>query len=107
MAEWIINKEDVKSTVNGDFAIYRNKPLVRENNIIIYGDVKEKYYLQMVIMTEKEVRGKKVPDQIYVQLVASDPNLPPQDKVVKQGMKSGLSEALDVGVAWLERYLEM
>ena len=59
------------------------------------------------IMTEKEVRGKKVPDQIYVQLVASDPNLPPQDKVVKQGMKSGLSEALDVGVAWLERYLEM
>jgi hypothetical protein len=39
MAEWSVKKEDVQSTVDGDFLIYRNRPLVRENNIICYGDM--------------------------------------------------------------------
>ena len=67
MAEWSVKKEDVQSTVDGDFLIYRNRPLVRENNIICYGDMAEKYYLKMIVMTEKEYKGKKVPDQIYLQ----------------------------------------
>ena len=32
----IIDKKDVVSTVNGDFILYKNKPLVREDNIICY-----------------------------------------------------------------------
>ena len=106
MAEWSVKKEDVQSTVDGDFLIYRNRPLVRENNIICYGDMAEKYYLKMIVMTEKEYKGKKVPDQIYLQLLSTDTTVPESQRVVKAIMKAGLSKALELGVAWLERYLE-
>lgn len=105
MADWVIDKKEVSSTVDGDFVLYKNRPLVREENVICYGNVTDKYILQMVIMTEKEYKGKKVPDQVYVQLLSTDPSLPQSGRVVKEGMKSGLSDAFDIGIAWLERYL--
>ena len=49
---------------------------------------------------------KKVPDQIYLQLLSTDTTVPESQRVVKAIMKAGLSEALELGVAWLERYLE-
>ena len=106
MAEYTVKMEDVKSTVDGDFLLYRNRPLVRENNVICYGDLAEKYYLKMIIRTEKEYKGQKVPDQIYLQLMSTDKSVPEAQRVQKAVMKSGLSEALELGVAWLERYLE-
>lgn len=106
MADRVINIEDVKSTVDGEFLLYRNRPLVRENNVICYGDLAEKYYIKMIVMTEKEYKGAKVPDQIYLQLLSTDSSLPQSQRVVKAIMKSGLSDALELGVAWLERYLE-
>ena len=105
MADWTIDKKDVTSTVDGDYVIYRNRPIVREDNIICYGDLSEKYMIQMIIMSEKEFKGKMVPDQVYIQLLLTDTSLPMSERVIKEGMKSGLSDAFDIGVAWLERYL--
>lgn len=105
MADWTINKNDVESTVQGDFILYKNRPLVREDNVICYGSLSDKCILQMVIMTEKEYKGKKVPDKVYVQLLSTDTSLPAAQRVLKEGMKNGLSDAFDVGIAWLERYL--
>lgn len=105
MAEWTIDKKDVTSTVDGDFVLYKNRPLVREDNVICYGNVTDKYILQMIIMSEKEYKGRKVPDQVYVQLLSTDTSIPQNNRVVKEGMKSGLSDAFDIGLAWLERYL--
>lgn len=104
MAEWIIDKKDVKSTVDGNFILYKNRPLVREDNVICYGNVSDKYIIKMIIMTEKEYKGKKVPDQIYVQLLSTDTTVPDNERVIKEGMKSGLYNALDIGIAWLDRY---
>lgn len=105
MAEWIVDKKDVTSTVEGDFVLYKNRPLVREDNVICYGNVSDKYILQMIIMSETEYKGKKVPDKIYIQLINTDQTVPQKERVVQEAMKTGLYEALDVGVAWLERYL--
>ena len=105
MAENIIDKKDVISTVDGDFILYKNRPLVREDNIICYGNVADKYIIQMIIMSEKEYKGKNVPDQVYVQLLKTDTTLPMSERVVKESMKSGLTDAFDIGIAWLERYL--
>ncbi len=105
MADWIIDKKDVESTVDGDFVLYRNRPIVREDNIICYGNLTDKYILQMIIMTEKEYKGQNVPDQVYIQLLKTDTSLPMSERVVKEGMKSGLSDAFEVGIVWLERYL--
>ena len=46
-----------------------------------------------------------MPDQIYVQLLSTDTSKPMSARVVKDIMRSGLSDALDMGIAWLERYL--
>lgn len=105
MADWIIDKNDINSTVQGDFILYKNRPLVREDNIICYGNVTDKCILQMIIMSEKEYKGKKVPDKVYVQLLSTDPNVSPSARIIKEGMKNGLNDALDIGIAWLERYI--
>lgn len=105
MADWIIDKKDVTSTVDGDFMLYKNRPLVREDNIICYGNITDPYILQMIVMSEKEYKGKKVPDKIYVQLLSTDTSLPLSSRVIKESMKDGLNDALDIGITWLERYL--
>ncbi len=105
MADLMADKKKIESTVDGSFVVYKNRPLVREDNIICYGNVSDEYIIQMIIMSEKEFKDKKVPDQIYIQLLKTDRSLPMAERVVKEGMKNGLSEALDIGVAWLERYL--
>ena len=105
MAEWTVDKKDVKSTVDGNFMLYRNRPLVREDNVICYGNISDPYVIQMIVMTEKDFRGKKVPDQIYVQLLSTDTSKPMNARVIKDSMKSGMNDALDLGVTWLERYL--
>ena len=105
MADWIVNKNDVTSTVDGDFMLYKNRPIVREDNIICYGNTTDKYFIQMVIMSEKEYLGKKVPDQIYIQLLSTDESVPASERVVKEGMKSGLNEAMEIATIWLDRYL--
>ena len=76
MAEWTVDRKDVTSTVDGNYMLYRNRPLVREDNIICYGNLSDPYVIQMIVMTEKEFRGKKVPDQIYVQLLSTDTSKP-------------------------------
>lgn len=99
MADWIVDKKEVKSTVDGDFVLYKNRPIVREDNVIVYGSPDDKYFIQMIIMSEKEFGGKTVPDKIYIQLIGSD------GKAVKDGMKSGLNEAMEIATIWLDRYL--
>ena len=45
--------------------------------------------------------GNKVPDKILVQVVESED----QNKIVRQGEKSGLFEAFGYGLIWLEQAL--
>ncbi len=98
-------RDMVESNVNGSYIMYKNKPLVREDNIICYGDMEEKYILQLIIMTEKEQNGKKVPDKVVVQLMSTDKTLSQSQRVVKQDLKDGFKDAFELGLIWLERYL--
>ncbi len=95
---------DVLSTVDGKFLMYKGLPLVREDNIICYGSMDEDYVLQMIIMSEKESDGVKVPDKILIQLLKTDKTLPDHERIVKQDMKSGFYDAFEIGLIWLERY---
>ena len=49
MADWTVDKKEVKSTVDGDFILYKNRPLVREDNVICYGNVSDPYIIQMIL----------------------------------------------------------
>ncbi|MBQ8746724.1 MAG: hypothetical protein IJZ08_02525 [Clostridia bacterium] len=99
------DKTILDSTVDGKYLMYKGRPLVRGENIICYGFMEDPYILQMTIMTTKEVGGKEVPDKILIQIVKTDATLSARERIVKQDMKSGLYEAFDLGIIWLERYL--
>ena len=87
--------------VEGKYLMYKNRPLVREGDTICYGDMAEKYILIMEIFSYKQENGVKVPDTILVRVVESED----QNKIIRQGQKSGLYEAFGYGLIWLEQAL--
>ena len=94
--------KDTRPQVTGDYLEYLGKPLVREGNTICYGDMSEKCILVLEIMSYKEVDGKKLPKDVFIQVIDSkDPN-----KILKQGKKEGLCDAFSIGLVWLDLALK-
>ncbi|HOQ14001.1 MAG TPA: hypothetical protein PLZ27_05720 [Bacillota bacterium] len=85
----------------GKYLYYKGLPLVREGNVIYYGNMDDDYVLLMTIMTTKKYMGRDVPDMIVVQILSTKEGM----KIVKQDVKHGFYEAFDTGVIWLERML--
>lgn len=91
-----------KGTVSGNYLMYQGKPLIRQDNAYVWGDMKnDRAALLLLVLSNKEVNGKPVPDNILVQVVSTDDT----QKVLKQGQKNGLYAALDIGTVWLKKEL--
>ena len=90
--------DEIREVVSGKYLEYKGLPLVREGDTICYGDMNGKCILILEIMSYKTEDGKKLPDNIIIQLV--DPK--DQTKIFKQGIKPGLYEALNLGLVWFE-----
>ncbi len=87
--------------IKGKYLVYKDKPLVRKENEIYYGDLSDSHYLFMMIMSEKEsanFAGVKIPDKVLIQVISTSDN-----SILKQKMVNSLSEAFDIGCAWLDR----
>ena len=82
----------------GEFVEYKGKPLVRQGDDIFYGDLSEKNYVYMMVMSDKDSSRSdmKLPGMIMVQLLDSATKKPLKQKVV-----SGLAEAFEFAEAWL------
>ncbi len=90
--------------VVGDYTVYKDRPLVRKDNLYVYGDMSEKYVLFLMVLTNKKAEnGDEIPDHILVQVVSTDPNKSPSEKLAKQFEKNGLYDAIDIGLVWLEK----
>ena len=91
--------EEKFAPIEGKYLTYLDQPLVREGQTICYGDKSEKCFLILETMSYKKEHGRDIPDNILIQVVDSkDPG-----KIIKQGDKSGLHNALTMGMVWLER----
>lgn len=88
------------------FLEYKGKPLVRNNNIIYYGDINEPYVVYLTIKNQTELKDIKLADKVMVQLISTDESLNPKERIIKTSEKNGLFNALDLGAAWLERQLK-
>lgn len=88
-----------------DFLMYKGKPLVRSGKTIYYGFMNEPYVVILQITSTREVKGVEVADRVVVQLVSTDPDVRPRDKIVKKAERRGLYNAMDIGTIWLEREL--
>ena len=91
----MLNANGVNS---GEYLEYKGRPLVRHDSDIYYGDLSAKYHVHMIIMSEKEIKGTKVPDKIVVQLIPNGSMMPE-----KNIMSTSFVYALETADAWLER----
>ena len=88
------------------FLEYRGKPLVRSGNTIYYGKMSDPFVIILQIMGTKTVQDMEVADRVLIQLVNTDPDCRPRDRIVKKSEKKGLYNAMDIATFWLERALE-
>ena len=84
---------------------YMGRAFVRENDTICYGNMTDKCILYMLIMSYKKFGDTEIPDRVLIQVLSTDKTKSFADRIIKQGEKKGLFEAMDIGVIWLERAL--
>jgi hypothetical protein len=87
------------------FLTYKGKPLVRNGKTIYYGNSDEPYVIMMQILATKPVGDVEVASKVSVQLINTDPNVSPRERIVKSSEKKGLYAAMDIAEVWLTRAL--
>ncbi len=87
----------------GKTLTYHGKPLVRCGNTIYYGLAEEKFMLKLEVLESKPVDDTEFASRVAVNLVSFDNG--GNQRIIKHGEKSGVFDALDIGVVWLERTL--
>lgn len=85
---------------------YKGKPLVRCGKTVYYGNVSDPYIICLTIQSDKRVEDISVSDKVLIQLMKTDSDLKPKDKIIKKAEKHGLYNALDIGFVWLQRELK-
>ncbi len=75
--------------------IYKNRPLVKRGNTVIYGDIADKYYVQMEILDTESYQDLELATDVIVTLMSGS-------QVIKKAEREGLYRALDIGAYWLE-----
>ena len=93
---------DDKKLVEGKYLMYQGKPLVREADTIVYGDLNNDPYVLVLEIMSYTKDEKKIPDLVVIQIVDSKN----PDNIIKQGQKQGMQEAFELGTTWLEIYLK-
>ena len=87
------------------FLMYKGKPLVRSGNTLYYGDMSDPYVILMQIASTQPGYDMDMAQKISIQLLATDTNLRPKERIVRKSEKIGLYNALDIGSIWLDRAL--
>lgn len=88
------------------FLTYKGKPLVRSGNTIYYGNMSDPYVIMLSITSTKQFKDTEVADRVVVQMLSTDPDCRPRERIVKKAEKRGLYNAMDIGSIWLQRALD-
>ncbi len=91
--------------VKNDFLTYKGKPLVRNGDIIYYGNMSDDYVIMMRITSKKEFEGLDLAAKVTVQLLKTDPDASAKERIIKTSEKKGLFAAMDIAEIWLDRAL--
>ena len=87
------------------FLMYKGKPLVRSGNTLYYGDMSDPYVILMQIASTQPGYDMDMAQKISIQLLDTDTNLRPKERIVRKSEKIGLYNAWDIGSIWLDRAL--
>ena len=85
--------------------MYKNRPLMRKDNMIYYGSMADSHIVMLQILETKKMGDTEIATRVSVQLQLTDPAARSRDRIVKKSEKAGFYTALDVGCVWLTRAL--
>lgn len=85
------------------YLTYKGYPLVRCGKIIYYGNSYDKFIIMMQIASTRPCGDTEIADKVLVQLLNTDPNIKPRERVIKRSEKKGLYAAMDIAAIWLAR----
>ncbi len=91
---------------NSQFLTYKGKPLVRCGKTVYYGNMSDPFVVCLTIQTDKKLEDITLSEKVLIQLISTNPELRPKEKIIKKSEKVGLFNALDLGAVWLERELK-
>lgn len=91
---------------NSQFLTYKGKPLVRCGKTVYYGNMSDPFVVCLTIQTDKKLEDIALSEKVLIQLMSTNPELKPKEKIIKKSEKVGLFNALDLGAVWLERELK-
>ena len=78
-------------------------PRVRGGKTIYFGNSYDKFIIMIQVATTRNVGGVEIADRVLVQLLNTDPDIRPKDRIVKKSEKKGLYAAMDIASIWYER----
>ena len=85
---------------------YKGRPVVRDNNKLYFGEPSNPFMIVLTVLENKQTGNNVLPSRVLVQLQNTDPALAMSgDKIVKEGERKNLYDALERGSIWLEKQL--
>jgi len=84
---------------------YKGKPMVRCGNVIYYGNPEDPCVIMFQILSTRKFKDMEIPSDVIVQLISTDVNLKPKQRIMKHSQKDSFYNAIDIGVIWLDRAL--
>ena len=85
------------------FFTYKGYPLVRNKDVLYYGNMYDDYVIMLQIIETKKVKGLDVASKVKVYQMSTDESLNPLEAITRTAEKDGLYEALDLAEVWLKR----
>lgn len=78
--------------------IYKNRPLVKRGNTVIYGDIDDDYYICITILESEPYKDLELATDVEVALMSGA-------RIIRKAEREGIYRALDIGAYWLEEAL--
>ncbi|MBE7040846.1 MAG: hypothetical protein E7400_02645 [Ruminococcaceae bacterium] len=90
-----------------EFLLYEGKPLLRDGNVLYYGDFSENFITRFTITETKKLKDLDVASKVTIELLEKHGDDISSARLTKKAERDSLYAALDIGVYWLEDILEM
>lgn len=98
-----ITKKPSKTKKITPFAFYKGKPLARCENIIYYGNPKDKNIVKMEVKASNFNQDLEISSKVFLEMLEVNIKNPKESKSVKSSEKNSLYEALDIAYIWMKR----
>ena len=76
--------------------MYKDRPLRRKDNMLYYGSMSDKYYIQIQILNSEKMGDLDVATKVHFELLTTDPKVPADKRVVRKGDQPDLFAAIEI-----------